>query len=542
MQTRPLTVMGAFAHGDYAAGGCTIARAFLETMSADVRYARALSRGALGTAASAATASAAASGSTDVAGAAAAGAAGAGEASLIGRVGALLMGPVGVIAAGLGIVAGAVVGVDTIRKQVAGQEYLLRGSVGGIGSGGDVAGFQGRLDAVGWRYMYKSADTLKAADALGAAGVTAGQMPGAVGNSMAFARTSGQDLSRVTALTSQLMVQGGMSATQVGAAYAQLQAAADQSGQSVAKLVTSLEDLLRTTGGGTQQINGLAAVQSILGTDPRLAAQVVGQPMASTGAQAINTAGLLGISTERLQKIQETGNTAQMYDLLAGFAKRTAGGRKDQTTIDYVESAMQGAGLLNLAGIDPKRATGIVRTMLGGDNDSRIVGPYALWPDGRHQAAWPSQERDAISLFSDPAPGGRTVITAPGQRERAAGAVGHVMKRGPALCAAEGAQPPLRGVKQDKGGYCTGTGGQFHARNGGTGPVPTPPAGTGAAGGAFYIATAALGTRIRGGPALSPGEAGGGRANGQCKGSETTGTLCPSCFRGHSGAPGPEAE
>jgi len=56
------------------------------------------------------------------------------------------------------------------------------------------------------------------------------------------------------------------------------------------------------------------------------------------------------------------------------------------------------------------------------------------------------------------------VITAPGQRERAAGAVGHVMKRGPALYVAEGTQPLLRGVKQDKGGYCTGTGGHFHPK------------------------------------------------------------------------------
>jgi len=365
-RARPLIVMGAFAHGDYAAGGRTIARAFLETMATDVRYARTLSRGVLGTAAtSAATAvgGAGGGGAEGVMSAGAAGAAGAGEASLIGRLGAVLMGPIGALAAGLAVVAGAVVGVDTIRKQVAGQEYLLRGSVGGIGSSGDVADFQGRLDAVGYRYMYKAADTLKTADTLGAAGVTAGQMPGAVGNSMAFARTSGQDLSRVTALTSQLMVQGGMSATQVGAAYAQLQAAADQSGQSVAKLVTSLEDLLRTTGGGTQQINGLAAVQSLLG--PAVGtAQVVGQPMMATGARAINTAGMLGISTERLQHIQETGNTAQMYDLVAATARKWAGGKTDQTTIDYVEADMQNAGLLDLTGTNPKNGTRVVGAMI----------------------------------------------------------------------------------------------------------------------------------------------------------------------------------
>jgi len=85
------------------------------------------------------------------------------------------------------------------------------------------------------------------------------------------------------------------------------------------------------------------------------------------------------------------------------------------------------------------------------------------------------------------------VITAPGQRERAAGAVAHVMKRGPALYVAEGTQPLLRAVRQDKGGYCAGAGGQFHARHGGTGPAPTHPTDAGTDVGAFYIATAVLG-------------------------------------------------
>ena len=71
--------------------------------------------------------------------------------------------------------------------------------------------------------------------------------------------------------------------------------------------------------------------------------------------------------------------------------------------------------------------------------------------------------------------------------------VGHVMKWGPALCAPVAMEPSLRGVKQDKGGYCTGTGGHFHAQNGGTGPVPAHPTDVGADVGAFYIATAVLG-------------------------------------------------
>jgi len=71
--------------------------------------------------------------------------------------------------------------------------------------------------------------------------------------------------------------------------------------------------------------------------------------------------------------------------------------------------------------------------------------------------------------------------------------VGHMMKRGLALCAPVATEPSLRGARQDKGEYCTGTGGQFHAQNGGTGPVLAPPGGTGTNIGAFYIATAVLG-------------------------------------------------
>ncbi len=388
MQTRPLTVMGAFAHGDYAAGGRTIARAFLETLSADVRYARALSRGTLGTAATSA-ATAAGSGGSGAGGAVegamsagAAGAAGAGEASLIGRVGAMLAGPVGMIATGLGIVAGAVVGVEAIRAQVAGQEYLLRGSVGGIGSRSDVGAFTGGVLDQGQRFLYSSQDTLKAAATLGTAGVGAGDMPNAVANSMAFARTSGIGLQRTTALTGQLMAKGGMSTAQVAVAMEDLQTQAVKSGESVTKLVDSLESLLRATGGAAVETRGLAAVQGMMGQGTNVG-QMMGPTMGATGVQATATAALLGISPEKLQQIQDKGDIAKMTDLVAHTARQWAGGRRDQGTINMLETTLGGAGLLNLAGISRGRGP-------RGGNRGRgpcVAASASAWPGAARAGA-----------------------------------------------------------------------------------------------------------------------------------------------------------
>ena len=369
-RARPLAVMGAFAHGDYAAGGRTIARAFLETMATDVRYARALGRGALGTAVTSAATAATAGAAGGAGGAAegamsagAAGAAGAGEASLIGRVGAMLAGPVGMIATGLGIVAGAVVGVEAIRAQVAGQEYLLRGSVGGIGSRSDVGAFTGGVLDQGQRFLYRSSDTLKAAATLGTAGVGAGDMPNAVANSMAFARTSGIDLQRTTALTGQLMAKGGMSTAQVAVAFDDLQKTADKSGESVTKLVDSLESLLRATGGAAVETRGLAAVQGMMGTGTNVG-QMMGPTMGATGIQATAAAAMLGISPEKLQGIQDKGDIAKMTDLVAATARKWAGGRRDQAMVNMLETTLGGAGLLDLAGISPKNRTAAIQTML----------------------------------------------------------------------------------------------------------------------------------------------------------------------------------
>ncbi len=122
--------------------------------------------------------------------------------------------------------------------------------------------------------------------------------------------------------------------------------------------------------------------------------------------------------------------------------------------------------------------------------DSFSLGPDALWSI-RQRWQWEAvPPHDRVGPFPCPARG--AVITAPDQRERAPAAVGHVIKRGLAFCSPRATEPSLREARQNRGRYRRGTGGPFHARNGGTGPVLTPSGGSGTGVGAFCSATAVL--------------------------------------------------
>ena len=352
LRTSSLSTMGAFAQGEFVAGGRSLARAFIETL-ATTRPSVGATRTLVGAIATGAGA--------DVAGGAEAGAAG----GLAARAAGLLTGPVGIIAAAVASIGAVVLGVNAVRSQVAGQELALRANVSGT-AGLRMNDLEGGILGAGQRFGYGYQTPLQTAGILGAAGVGARQLTGGVANTLAMSRLTGMDPSQVAQLTALLMVQGQQSAAMVGRVFAILRDGADRSGVSVTRLVSSLQDLEKATGGtalGARGASGLAVVQGMLGSAVS-AGQLLGPALGATGTQALQAAGILGISPDRLQQIQSRGDTAQMFDLMAAAAKRIGGGRTDQTTIDAIEAAFQNAGVLNLAGVPPQIATQTIRTMM----------------------------------------------------------------------------------------------------------------------------------------------------------------------------------
>jgi len=225
------------------------------------------------------------------------------------------------LAAGaLGVVGGAVgigLGVNSLQSKYAGERQELAGSVGTTTG----ATLSSELDAArqaGWAMMYHEADSVAAARQLGMAGVQSGQLGAAVTASGALARVGGIGLDQTSALTGQMM-QGGMSANQVGDTYAQMDQAARQSGVSLGRLVEGIKSLNQAAGVGQISVNGLAAAQALAGTSVNFA-QASSGTVGSTGTGALAQAALLGLSPTGLEAAQR--DPAKLMDSYANLARR----------------------------------------------------------------------------------------------------------------------------------------------------------------------------------------------------------------------------
>jgi len=229
----------------------------------------------------------------------------------------LVSAPLAIGAAVIGGAAGIGLGVNSLQSKYAGERQELAGSVGTTTG----ATPSSELDAArqaGWAMMYHEADSVAAARQLGMAGVQSGQLGAAVTASGALARVGGIGLDQATALTAQMM-QGGMTAEQVGQSYAQMDQAARLTGVSVGRLTEGLNSMNQAAGVGQISVNGLAAAQALAGTSVNFAQASAGT-VGSTGTGALAQAALLGLSPTGLEAAQR--DPAKLMDSYANLARR----------------------------------------------------------------------------------------------------------------------------------------------------------------------------------------------------------------------------
>ena len=235
---------------------------------------------------------------------------------MIGEAAPLALGAIGAI----GGVAGVGLGVNALQSQYAGEQQTLAGSVGTT-TGATPSSELDIARQAGWPLMYHEAQSVAAAQQLGDVGVQSGQLGGALTASMDLARVGGIGLDQTTSLTSSLM-QGGMSANQVGDTYAQMDQAARESGVSLGRLVDGIKALNQAAGVGQISVNGMAAAQALsdqTGTKINIAQAMAGT-IGSTGTNALAQGYMLGLDPAQFDAAQR--DPAKLWDAYANTARR----------------------------------------------------------------------------------------------------------------------------------------------------------------------------------------------------------------------------
>ncbi len=233
---------------------------------------------------------------------------------------AMVSAPLAIGAAIIGGVAGVGLGVNALQSGYASEERQLAGSVG-TSTAATPEGELTTAQQAGWRYWYHEKDSVAAAQQLGDVGVTSDQMGGALTQSMALARLSGVGLDQTTALTGQMM-QGGMSSTQVGDAYAELDQVSRLVPVSLGRITEGIKAITSAAGVGQISLNGLAATQAL--SDTTGMKINIGQAMAgtigSTGTSALAQGYMLGLDPAQFDAAQR--DPAQLWDAYANTARR----------------------------------------------------------------------------------------------------------------------------------------------------------------------------------------------------------------------------
>lgn len=322
---------------------------------------------------------------------------------LAGAIGDMLpiAGPILGILGGLAAVAGIGVEVATKRAEYAGQEQQLTGAVG------TAPGLDNLSTArnAGWRFDFFAKDSVAAAEQLGQAGVGAHEMGGDLAASMALARVGGVGLSEATDVTGNL-AKSGMSSREIASYFADLDAASQQSGVSVQRLVGSIKTLQQQAGIGAVNINGLASAQAQYGRVGDVGQAVAGG-IGAHGFDAVVDAQILGVSQQQFAQAQK--DPAALLDLYSRLAKRFDVGPLGH---QVAEDMMQRAGF-SFAGLT------------GPQTDAK-VDAMAHAPDGaavRREAAIAARERQVggdvstrAAAFMDKGQHAADAVTSPADR------------------------------------------------------------------------------------------------------------------------------
>lgn len=390
---------GMFATGNAGPLARSVAGAVLDALGDTITARRTVSQiAAMRAAATGAdgAAGAAAGAATGAEGAAAAGAGASGGGDLAAGLSGLLMNPVtGALL--LGVAGSLAANLLATETNVEKQGLAVATGTTGLGFTSETGKLYERLNAMSGPDSFGyGTQTFTAAEALGRAGVRLPQIAGATAASLAFAREASIDPTQSAQLVGTLMARGGQSVQDVTRTLQRLEQQARKTGVPLARMTDQFTALAQATGGANISVNGLAAVQSVIGPGIN-AGQLVAPAMGALGANALAMSAMLGVSPQQFAQVQGTsgraGNPAALMDLVGGFARRTFGGQNSETNRMVLEQLLQGSGLLDLSNVSPGNADKLTSSLLTGNRNQfeRVAGQIAKGEKVASGQTWEAQ-------------------------------------------------------------------------------------------------------------------------------------------------------
>ncbi len=244
------------------------------------------------------------------------------------------------------------------------REQRDMGASIGTTSGAQPAQELAAIQHTGWDYFVSEKQSVAAAKQMGDAGLDSTQVPGALSNALAFSTMTGMDRGQATSLSTTMMTQGGLSVDQVAQAMQRMAEAAKASGVSVDRITESMKSFQQAGGSMALNVNGLAAVTHEAG--PGIdTGRLLGPIASATGGQAIQAMALTGLTPAQFTAMQgdatHAGNPAQMWDAIAGVAKRYDRGMYGT---QIAEQMLGDSGLVDFTGMSAPQKNTLVQKLV----------------------------------------------------------------------------------------------------------------------------------------------------------------------------------
>jgi len=244
------------------------------------------------------------------------------------------------------------------------REQRDMGASIGTTSGAQPAQELAAIQHTGWDYFVSEKQSVAAAKQMGDAGLDSTQVPGALSNALAFSTMTGMDRGQATSLSTTMMTQGGLSVDQVAQAMQRMAEAAKASGVSVDRITESMKSFQQAGGSMALNVNGLAAVTHEAG--PGIdTGRLLGPIASATGGQAIQAMALTGLTPAQFTAMQgdatHAGNPAQMWDAIAGVAKRYDRGTYGT---QITEQVLGQSGLVDFTGMSAAQQNTLVQKLV----------------------------------------------------------------------------------------------------------------------------------------------------------------------------------
>jgi len=244
------------------------------------------------------------------------------------------------------------------------REQRDMGASIGTTSGAQPAQELAAIQHTGWDYFVSEKQSVAAAKQMGDAGLDSTQVPGALSNALAFSTMTGMDRGQATSLSTTMMTQGGLSVDQVAQAMQRMAKAAKASGVSVDRITESMKSFQQAGGSMALNVNGLAAAAHEAG--PGIdTGRLLGPIASATGGQAIQAMALTGLTPAQFTAMQgdatHAGNPAQMWDAIAGVAKRYDRGTYGT---QVTEQILGQSGLVDFTGMSAAQQNTLVQKLV----------------------------------------------------------------------------------------------------------------------------------------------------------------------------------